>query len=161
MENINPDVIIEKVKDLIQSNIYDVNNTRRSKKGKWVHTDFPRLDAQTPRISVFIVSAPADGVGIGTFQRRQVLRFQVSIFVKSINSFRSPTEPNKMWNAERVANYLSNEIVQLINGNAELIGLGAKEPVFVDETLNNVNEMVQRNLDFECWVRRDSLVNED
>lgn len=152
----NPFDVIEKVKDLIQDNITDVNSSRRAKEGKWVHTDWPRLDAQSPRVAVFLVSAPSEGVGIGYHERRQTMRFQVSVFVRGINNYQHPDEPDKLCNAEKIANWLCNEIVELINGNNELEDINAKMPRFVDEARNDVEDMLQRSMDFECWIRRGS-----
>lgn len=148
--------IIEKAKDLIQANVHDLNSSRRAEGGKWVHTDWPKFSAASPRAAVFLVDGPAEGVGIGTYERRQRLRFQVSVFVKTDNSYLSPDDNETFWNAEKSASYLTNEIIKLINGNPDLDALDTvKEIVFMDETRNDVSGMVQRNLDFECMLRRD------
>ena len=112
----NPSDVQRKVIDLLRSKLIDVNSYRRSKQKNWIYSDFPKLTATMPRISVELIDSPLTPLGVGTNARIQNLRFDVSILVDRNAKYDVNNDGEKN-SPEEVASHLSHEVMATITKN--------------------------------------------
>lgn len=115
MSDIRPQVVIDKIITLLDSNITDLNSDRRRQGKNWIFGGFPRLDAQMPRIGISLITAPLQSGGVNN-EKIEICRIQITIVLKA-NAKYDYNNDGVVENAEDTIDYLANEVVKTIKNN--------------------------------------------
>ena len=108
---------IKQAIQILEANLYDVNDYRRGSGKKWIYDDFPRFDVNsTPRIGIAPISSRLDDLAVGTLDRKKTHLIGVMVMLNAKDKFTLPgnTDPSI---AEEVLEYYTTQITDLIKSN--------------------------------------------
>lgn len=146
-----------KVKEIIQANLTDLNQSRKREGRDWVHTDFPRFDSEKPRIGIIKVAGPAPALAVNTTQRRQMAEFQISVLVDSNNKFPNPDD-NTYMNADETLSWFSENLFPLLNANSTLYAMDKVHWAEIDDEYgpdpDPTQKVYQKNFNLKVELRR-------
>ena len=110
------DQVVDAVRDLLRVNITDPNTSRLRQGGEWIHSDFPRHDATTPRIGLVMITAPIKSGGMSDSNPEIIVdcTIQASTLVKKKTKWRVNSST---LNDRQLAYYLANQIITLVKNN--------------------------------------------
>lgn len=110
------DQVVDAIRDLLRSNITDPNTTRLRQGGEWIHSDFPRHDATTPRIGFKMITAPIKSGGMSDSNPEILVdcTIQASVLVKKKTNWKVGTST---LNERQLAYYLANQIITIVKDN--------------------------------------------
>lgn len=163
MAQATPKDVIEEMQGILQQEINDPNPDRRSSSGKFVFTIPINFDlAQYPRIHIQNISSTHSDLSVGSTERFQENRVQVSVFqgVSQGNEMDvdgdNETEP-----PNRIVDFIADRVVELINDNqSRFRSLGSEGNVFsvlsIEENRvqDDRNQVVQHDIDFRVKLER-------
>ncbi len=146
--------VTEKIVTLLRNNITDPN-TSRSEKGKnWIFSDYPRLDASSPRIGVDFTSGSARPYAVNSDDMIQEPRITIVTQVNVSSKF-DIDDDGELEAPDEVADYLTQQVIDVLTNNISgLKSAGAYGPMGFDENKTYPGDVIQHNLDVRFRIQR-------
>ncbi len=110
------DVRVE-LRDLFRANIDDPIAARANDGKEWIYEDYPRMDAQKPRIGLSDVLLEYSSLSIGTAKRVKNGAVQVTVMLDEDGSKFDVDDDGTIENEEQVLNYFIERVEDVIIEN--------------------------------------------
>jgi len=158
-----PKDVIEEMQTIFQENISDPNPDRKSSGNKFVFTIPINFDlAQYPRIHIQNISSTHSGLSVGSTERFQRHRVQVSIFQGVSRGNRMDVDGDSETEApNRVTDFIADRVIKEINDNqSRFRSLGTEDNVHSVLTLeenrvqDDQNQVIQHDIDARVKMSR-------
>lgn len=144
--------IREFVRDLLDEEISDPI-TERSLDGKnWVYTDFPRKDANFPRIAVLLTDKNFETLSIGGAEQLKTASIQVSVLVDSSSNKFDVDGDGRAEHEEEVLSFLTQRAEDVLISNQDRFRDRCARyalPVTTTRTRDTDSNTIQSNITVE------------
>lgn len=110
--------VVEELRDLLQEQITDPNKTRRDNGKDFVFVEEPKTNNRYPMITIYQLDSQKNPLSVGSTDRLQQVRIQVSVHVGKKNEFDvdGDDEPE---DSTFVKNYLAEECDIVVQDNQD------------------------------------------
>lgn len=165
MAQATPQQVIQKVSEELDDSITDPNSDRRQSdsSNRWIYNIPINFDvAAYPRIHLETVSSIHDGLSIGSTERYQTHRFQISIFHGTGQGNEMDVDDDgEREPVRRVLDYIADRVITVVNDNQSVWrGLGDGDNVYSVLTVeeqriqDTKNSVMQHVIDCEIQLSR-------
>lgn len=114
------DVRVE-LRDVLRDNLTDPITARADDGKEWIYEDYPRMDAQKPRIGLSDVLLEYSSLSIGTAKRVKNGAVQITVMLDEDSSKFDVDGDGNVENEEQVLNYFVERIEDVIIDNQDTL----------------------------------------
>jgi len=117
------------VRNLLRQNLDDPITARADKGQEWIYEDYPRQDAQLPRIGMQDVSGTYEPLSVGTATRVTDAIIQITVMIKEEGSKFDVDGDGEIEKEEDVIAYYKEQVINIITDDDNQDSLRENIPV--------------------------------